>query len=341
MKTWGLSFFLVILVFASSSAKANTAAFTNDPYLKKQKFFSSIGAAEAYSLLASGFAFSNSQPALIGVVDQGSIVISHPELLGQVFEESDFDDSPVGHGQFVLGIMAAKSNNGYGIAGVAGQFAQFLYRNIPTQKRKADLDQLAEVLRDFGRKGFDVVNLSFSVESNCRNQAPQSIDECHFALVSNSFLTKVMKETAQQYGTVFVIAAGNSFQELPRLTSPQDGIIVVGAANESRKLSSYSNYGAGVDLYVAEGGIYSLTRTGVAKPQQGTSFAAPVVSSVVGLVGRYLKNNGVQLTAGELAQLVVNSSQIETGLLKKNSSGRHLDFRKIALEAQMKAQKHR
>ncbi|MEK6556641.1 MAG: hypothetical protein AABZ31_15430, partial [Bdellovibrionota bacterium] len=65
------------------------------------------------------------------------------------------------------------------------------------------------------------------------------------------------------------------------------------------------------------------------------------VTAAVAQVSRYLKNNGVKMSAGDIARLVISTSQFESGLTKRNSSGRHLDFGKLAEEAQRLVQSRR
>jgi subtilisin family serine protease len=309
--------------------KAEATLFFNDPYYKKQGFFSLIRAEQAYLVL---HAHTPATPAKIGIIDQGRASNQNPEIAGKLLPGSDVG-SDTNHGQFVLGIMAASSNNGSGIVGVAGKNSEFLYKSLPLVDKKPNANQIAQYIRQFGAQGFDAVNLSFAIERECTTKNPDGGD-CYHAIIASAVIRAAILETARDYKTVFVISAGNSGQPLPAYTTPDNGVLVVGAATKSLDVASYTNHGRGVDLYVAEHGIYGLSKSGVSSPQTGTSFTTPVVTAAVGQVHRYLKNNGIHLSAGELARLVVSTSQFESGLTKKNSSGKHLDFGQLAEEAQ-------
>jgi hypothetical protein len=309
--------------------KAEATLFFNDPYYKKQGFFSLIRAEQAYSVLHAG---TQAAKTKIGIIDQGHASSENPEIAGQLLVGSDVG-SDTNHGQFVLGIMAASSNNGSGIVGVAGHNSEFLYKSLPMLNKKPNASQIAQYIRQFGIQGFDAVNLSFAIESDCTTKNPSGGD-CFHAIVASQLIRNAILETARDYKTVFIVSAGNSGQPLPAYTTPENGVLVIGAASKNLNLASYTNYGNGVDLYVTEHGIYGLSKKGVSSPQIGTSFTTPVVTAAVGQVHRYLKNNGIHLSAGELARLVVSTSQFESGLTKKNSSGKHLDFGQLAKEAQ-------
>lgn len=311
----------------------------NDPYAKKQQFLNLINAPIADQILSPYFA-SGASPTQIGLIDQGSIAPGHTELSGSIYSDSDTSDNSVGHGHFVLGIMAAKSNNSYGIRGVAGQNAQFLYRSLRKVDGRPDIQKIVDQIREFGRRGFDAVNLSFGIETKCQSRHPRE-SQCHHAIVAQPRIRQALLETARAYGTVFVISAGNSSESMPRYSSPSDGILVVGSATKKFSISGYSNFGPGVDLYVAETGLYSLNKKGIASPMEGTSFTTPVVTAAIAQAARYLKNNRVHFTAGELALMAIQASQSETGLLKGKSSGRHFNFGKLMLEAQRRVEMRR
>lgn len=309
---------------------APQAAF-NDPYFEKQKFLAMIEAEAAYKILAENGVLPRPR---IGIIDQGRVSGEHVELQGRLLAGSDTEKGSVEHGHFVLGIMAAKSNNSSGIVGIAGGPADFYYRSLPLVKRKPDPVQLAALIREMGPLRLDAINLSFAVERKCSSSPRSGEKECYHAIVAHSGIRQAMLEVSRLYNTLFFVSAGNSSQKIPQYSLPSQGILVVGSTTKDKKIASHSNHGPGVDVYLPEVGIYGLTAKGVGSPQVGTSFTTPVATAAAALTYRYLKNSGVNLTPGQFMALVLNSSQSEPELLRDTSSGRMFNFRKLAEEAQ-------
>ena len=86
-------------------------------------------------------------------------------------------------------------------------------------------------------------------------------------------------EEAKERRTIVVVSAGNdgdSLTESPQYPCNYDlsNVICVGAVDKKNKLTTYSNYGKGVDIY-ARGNF---------GPYEGTSFSAPLISRAVGLI---------------------------------------------------------
>jgi subtilisin family serine protease len=91
----------------------------NDPYLDRQWALTHIQIGELWRTTTSGSGI------LVAVLDTG-IDKSHEDLIGKVVAEVNFTDSPVagdvyGHGTHIAGIIAAYSDNGLGVVGVAPQ----------------------------------------------------------------------------------------------------------------------------------------------------------------------------------------------------------------------------
>jgi subtilisin len=77
---------------------------------------------------------------------------------------------------------------------------------------------------------------------------------------------------------VFVVSAGNDSRDLGKdkvypCSFNLENVICVGSIDANRKISSYSNYGKGVDVYAL--GSYEQGRF------TGTSFAAPIVTRAI------------------------------------------------------------
>jgi serine protease len=191
------------------------------------------------------------------------------------------------HGTHVAGIIAAQSNNGLGIAGVASG-ASILPIRALSWNGGLSSDVAAGIIWASGghvsgvpdnTNVARVINLSISSRSQCSETLQSAID------------------MATANGSVVVVAAGNANSDV-RDYSPANcnNVIAVGATDATGERAVYSNFGEGVDVYAPGGdlnasgdrGIYSLSNAGVREPaadsytyRQGTSMAAAHVSGVV------------------------------------------------------------
>ncbi|MCX6516519.1 MAG: S8 family serine peptidase, partial [Actinobacteria bacterium] len=191
------------------------------------------------------------------------------------------------HGTHVAGIIAAQTNNGVGISGIAPA-ANILPIRALSWNGGLSSDVAAGIIWASGghvpgvtdnRNVARVINLSISSRGQCSATLQSAID------------------IATDNGSVVVVAAGNANSDV-RNYSPANcnNVIAVGANDAMGQRATYSNFGDGVDIYAPGGdlnasfdrGIYSLSNTGEREPidesyanQQGTSMAAAHVSGVV------------------------------------------------------------
>jgi serine protease len=190
------------------------------------------------------------------------------------------------HGTHVAGTIAALTNNGIGVAGVA-----YGAKVVPVRV----LGQCGGYTSDIAD---GIVWASGGTVSGVANIAAR-------AQVINMSLggggacdttTQTAINGARSRGTVVVVAAGNEAQNASN-SSPANcsGVIAVAATNKSGGRASYSNYGTIVDV-AAPGGdtgaaILSTLNAGTTSPgadsyagYMGTSMATPHVAGVVALM---------------------------------------------------------
>ena len=200
------------------------------------------------------------------------------------------DQSSSWHGTHVAGTIAAVSNNGNGVAGVA-----FGARVVPVRvlgKCGGYTSDIADgiVWASGGTVGSipvnpnpaRVLNLSLGGSGSCDTTSQNAIN------------------SARSRGAVVVVAAGNSNANAANF-SPAScaGVITVAATNRSGGRAYYSNYGSVVEVAAPGGdvrssaanGILSTLNNGASAPgsdayawYQGTSMAAPHVAGVVALM---------------------------------------------------------
>ena len=194
------------------------------------------------------------------------------------------------HGTHVAGIVAASSNNGIGISGVApaakivpvrvlGECGGYM-TDIADGIIWAAGGQLPNI--PVNKNPARVINLSIGGVSKC-----------------SAFMQDAVDYAASQRAVV-VVAAGNGNQPVAD-SQPANcqNVIAVGSTGRNGSRAPYSNYGSGVDIMAPggnlasdpSGGILSTLNTGARKPEaetysvnQGTSMAAPHVAGAAALL---------------------------------------------------------
>jgi serine protease len=210
----------------------------------------------------------------------------------------DHDSRPLdtnGHGTDVASTIAERTNNGYGLTGLA-----YGARIMPVRVLDAAGDghaaAIAAGIRFAARHGAQVINMSFNFDPGVRAaQIPQVLAAIDYA---------------HRKGAVLVAAAGN--EDAPTVAYParDPQVIAVGATTQFGCVASFSNRGEGLDLVAPGGGadaalpgdpdcvagrsghpIYQVTlagasarRFGIALDYVGTSMATPHVSAAAALV---------------------------------------------------------
>ena len=321
--------------YADPVRRAYAQAAPNDPYYPQQWSLrdpvSGINIETAWTLQP------NAPNVTVAVVDTG--ILPHPDLVGRVLPGYDFISDPnrardgngrdpdprdegdwsagqcesdydsFFHGLFVAGLIAANTNNGIGIAGVADGVQILPVRTLGVCGGTFE-DVLEGMMWSSGipiagvplnTTPAKVINLSLGGFGPCDQAIQEAVDD------------------ALAQGAVVVAAAGNERLNAGDFTPANcSGVINVGAHNIDGSIASYSNYGRRIDV-TAPGGdlpftalMVSLGNDGVTVPKEpnyifarGTSFSAPLVSGTVAL----LLARDPLLTAGRVLDIITGTTR--------------------------------
>ncbi|WP_341718047.1 type VII secretion-associated serine protease mycosin [Micromonospora sp. FIMYZ51] len=226
--------------------------------------------------------FSTGAGVRVAVIDSGTDS-SHPQLAGRVTTGFDAlrgtsggDVDCVSHGTAVASIIAAGQREGVGFYGLAPDATIVPIR---VSERSATEDDggetvtaavFAQAIRWAVDDGADVINMSVTLY----RKYPEV-------------------EAAVQYAVdqdvVLVAAAGNLHQDgdgpdpVP-YPAAYDGVIGVGAIDETGARIAKSQIGPYVDLVAPGGAVVAATRERGHAVYEGTSFATPVVSAAAALI---------------------------------------------------------
>lgn len=174
------------------------------------------------------------------------------------------------HGTHVSGIIAAKSGNGYSMAGICAD-AQILPIKVLDANGSGNNENLAKAVKYAVDKGAKVINLSLGARKS--NGDPIQPSEC-------SEVEKAFKY-AKKKGVTIIAAAGNESKKNLSYPANSKYTISVGAIDNRDKLAYFTNTGKGLDLVAPGVSIPSLIKNGEVAFLSGTSMACPAVAGVV------------------------------------------------------------
>jgi subtilisin family serine protease len=318
------------VLYAEPDHVVRQTATPDDPLFGREWDMSAIRAPEAWDVT------TGSAQVTVGVVDTG-IDATHPDLAPNLWTNPgesgggretngldddgngriddvhgwDFVDEDAqpqdgnGHGTHVSGTIAARGNDGVGVAGLNWTAAVMPLR-VLGDDGSGYVSDVVTAYAYAARKGARVVNASLGGDSFSRAE--------HDAIVAAP-------------DTLFVVAAGNDGAN-DDVTSeyPCDydlsNVVCVAASDRDDSLASFSNYGAAtVDLAAPGVDIASTWLGGGYALLDGTSTATPHVTGAAALL---LAHNGA-LTVADLHNALLSSSHAVPALAGRVATGGRLD----------------
>jgi thermitase len=211
----------------------------------------------------------------VAVLDCG-VHTSHPDLAGKVVLEHNFTatastDDLCNHGTHVSGTIAAVTNNGTGIAGVAPG-ARILSGKVLNDTGSGFFSDIDLAMQWAADNGAQVINMSLEADIPCPSG------------------TQTAADYAWSHGAVLVAAAGNSGLSTGA-GAPANCLNVIGvAATDSSDIRAlWSNAGPQTALAAPGVSVWSTVNPDLNggyqyEPFSGTSMASPHVAGAAALV---------------------------------------------------------
>ncbi len=187
------------------------------------------------------------------------------------------------HGTRVAGIIAAEADNNEGASGIAPK-SKILPVRVFSAIRAIDDVEIVRSILYAARMGAKVINMSLgrplsALTLEWKNRLQAAIDY------------------AVSLGSIIVASSGNNFSSTEEAPGALDKVITVGALTRNNLRADFSTYGSTLDFMAPGVGIVSsvlsstsdhLLTTGYGR-DEGTSFAAPIVSGIIGLMAAQMK----------------------------------------------------
>lgn len=208
------------------------------------------------------------------------------------------------HGTHVAGTIAAESNNGVGIAGVAHNVRIMAIRSVPDNANESD-SNITESLLYAARNGAHIINCSFAKNKN-----------------TGFVVRDIINSIGKDFGVLVVAASGNNsmgpfswydIDSRPMYPASFDSpnLLTVAATTNKGTLASFSNIGKkSVDLAAPGHNIFSTISNNKYTESSGTSMAAPNASGVAAMVLGYFP----ELTPVELKEVLMKTVRKSSSL---------------------------
>ncbi|WP_051963567.1 S8 family serine peptidase [Deinococcus misasensis] len=316
--------------FAQPDYMMYPMATPNDPFFAEQWHYQNINLPAAWDI-------TKGSNVTVAVLDTG-IIGKHPDFAGKLLPGYDFvtltANTPTGdgnsrdsdpedngtiettsfHGSHVAGTIAAATNNGVGVAGVS-----WGAKILPVRVLGLEGGSLSDIIDGLLWAGGEKVN---GVPDNANPAQVINMSLGGMASCADLPAYQAVFDLLKDKGIIVVVAAGNSNMDASQFSPASCGnVITVGSTGLENDRSSFSNYGARIDVMAPGGemaedldnngdpdGVLSISRQNGGAFNymylQGTSMAAPHVAGVVAL----LKSVKPDLNYASALQILQNTA---------------------------------
>jgi hypothetical protein len=305
----------------------------NDPFYSSQYAMIKIKAQEAWDITTGDTSI------VIAIIDTG-VDWDHPDLAANIWrnwEETanngidddnngyvddihgwDFvgltgipDNNPMedkpDHGTHVAGHASAVTNNSIGVASIG-----FKSKIMAVKTSRDDIrDQYGSSYIVYDYEG-----VKYAAENGA------NIINCSWGGSGYSILGQEVIDYATSLGALVVAAAGNNNSSSPHYPSSYQNVLSVAATDESDMKTSFSDYGAGVDVSAPGINVFSTWQNDTYTSGIGTSFSSPIVAGLAALV----KSMYPSLTPNQIAEQIRTNcddiNSINPGFINQLGRGR-------------------
>lgn len=290
--------------------KTTLQDFPDDPRFVQQWSLRNVGqnggAPGADISALAAWDLETGQPDVVVLVVDSGIDAAHPDLAPNLWinpnqgPENGYDgdlhgwnfvndnnliNDTNGHGTQVAGIIAAATNNGTGIAGIAGGSGQgdgvrlMIARTFATNNANGGF---AEALVYGADNGAVIANNSWGYTQP--GVYEQVVLDAIDYFIANAGYDAAGEPDGPIQGGVVVFAAGNSGSSDPYYPAFYPPVVAVASTTRNDFKSVSSNFGDWIDLAAPGLAIHTTQRNGGYTTSSGTSFAAPHVAGVAALM---------------------------------------------------------
>jgi serine protease len=312
------------LEFVGLNYKLRVLFAPNDPLHPYQWHYPQINLPQAWDVTTGA-------NAIVAVIDTG-VVLSHPDLQGQLIAGYDFIQDPAVavdgdgidpnpddpgdrfdpsssssfHGTHIAGIVAAATNNAVGVAGVA-----FGAKVMPLRVcgRPPTLEDGCATIYDIEQ----ALRFAAGLPNNSGTVPPRRADVINLSIGTTKFLPGMQGviDQIRAAGVVIVAAAGNDGTSELNYPAAFPGIIAVGAVDINKARAYYSNFGSWISV-VAPGGNTAQDVNGDGRPDGVLSTAT--TDSGGALVNYYEVHMGTSMATPHVAGVVALMKAVAPGL---------------------------
>ena len=271
------------------------AATSNDPRFSEQWHYHNTGqtgtADVDINLPEAWDITTGSTDVMVAVVD-GGIDYTHPDLAGNMwsgigrnFINQSQGVTPEEHGTHVAGTIAAVSNNGTGVAGIAGGSGSGNGIRLMS----------CQIFDNNDGDGDAARAITYAADHGaviCQNSWGYREKDVY----NSSALTAIRyfianAGSSKMKGGIVIFSAGNGEDNGNWYPAAWEEVVAVAAIGPTGRRASYSNYGTWVDISAPGGDTKVTSRTVLSTIpnslygwMQGTSMACPHVSGVAALI---------------------------------------------------------